>query len=94
MQETAAPNIPPLREQTNEEGKEKTKNTQPSRTLKMHPGCKDRIDPHELDLEQGRSGEQGSRLLQGSRKNPLQEGKARNSPKVRTAPGGSSEAGR
>lgn len=51
--------------------------------MKMHPGCKDRIDPHELDLEQGRSGEQGSRLLQGSRKDPVQEGKASNSPKVR-----------
>lgn len=86
--------FPPCGNKQMRREKKKTKNAQPSRTLKMHPGCKDRIDPHELDLEQGRSGEQGSRLLQGSRKNPLQEGKARNSPKVRTAPGGSSEAGR
>lgn len=55
-----------------------------SSTLKMHPGCKDRIDPHELDLEQGRSAEQGSRLLQGSKgvgKTPCKRGRLATAPK-------------
>lgn len=64
--------------------KKKPENAQPSSILKMHPGCKDRIDPHELDLEQGRSAEQGSRLLQGSKgvgKTPCKRGRLATAPK-------------